>query len=270
MGNWCYSLRPINGLATTNYSAGEVNVHGLYNSYNALILSRPRRIAQANDVTCTFAWDFTITSSMRTYFAAVTAEMFTFPSWSTFSTSGDGSAWQVISGAVDASGTKAGATDSTSGRTKILLTNSVQFAPAMRYARVQATSFYPEDGIPQVGNVALWRNLVELNRGVDLPVRMEVVQPDSQESFLVGGVAVKAAPIPRVKLTLTLEYHTSDTLVRSQVLALAQVPPQKVILLYENNGDIKRFWHVQRLSSTQISIPRSMYETWQCEFLEVA
>ena len=159
--------------------------------------------------------------------------------------------------------------DGDDGRRKNIIIPSVTFN--YQYIRLDPSGLDSGATFYQIGSFGVWRNtLTTLTKNFGVPLQKTIEDQAEEIEFVSGGREIGVAAPATIRLNLVARLDRSSAQQMSEYQALANVPRNRVILLYENNGDGTKIYHCRRASSFVINKQNdTLLEVSGMQFLEV-
>ena len=142
------------------------------------------------------------------------------------------------------------ATDAEDGRKKHLCVLSG--FTGVRYLQIGPQT-NPGDGYYQLGAVGIWVTLNTLSKNFSLPYEKTILDDAEVLEYQQGGREVSIPQPTYIQFALQARLPRTDTSGLAQYRALANYRRDRVVMLYENQSDLSKVYHVRRSASFRMT-----------------
>lgn len=243
MANMRFSINPSAYSFIAESGTGTVN--SAYPSTFISDLTRPRRAYRTLDTSVGFKVVLNLGAIVTvTAFSVENANFATIK----IEGSDDASTWanaQTFNIAVDAD----------DARRKVICVPS----PAFTNKHVRISSNV--DGLPvtgetfwKIGCFGVWTQpFTILNKNFSTPYEKSIEDDSTEVTFDGGGVEINAPQIPKIRFSLQSRVLKTNTTALNEFKSMATYSRAKVMLLYENEADLVKMYHVRRDGNFRIT-----------------
>lgn len=252
MPNMQYSIDPRNHNPATvmhaNGTSGSFDTN--YPASNVLDITRPRRYSKTT-TNGTTRWGIDLGSQMS--IAAITIENTNLNDcFIKGGTNADGVTYATTQNFGNGTGANF-ATDAEDGRKKHLCVLQAAFqSPGVRYIQIGPQTD-PGNGYYQIGAIGIWTTLNTLSKNFSLPYEKTVLDDAEVLEYQQGGREVSIPQPTYIQFALQARLPRTDTSGLAQYRALANYRRDRVMMLYENQSDLSKVYHVRRSASFRMT-----------------